>query len=399
MMSTMTKAMASIAAEEIVAPAADAIRRLAPQAEAERRMPEELMAALRQARLLSIYTPREFGGLELPLPDALRVVEEVSRHDGSTGWTVALGMANGYFTTVLSRDAAARVLGDGARLIAGAPAFGVRAVRVDGGYRLTGRWPFNSGAPNADWVAAPAPLFDSDAAEAPRMTPTGPEMVFFFIPRAGAQVIDTWHVTGMRATGTQDLMVDGVFVPEQLTGGFALPMGVRAVRASALTRLPFFTLLCLAQAPPTCLGIARRAIEEFRALAPGKATPFGGPPLSEKAQAQAALARAEALVRSARVYWYENVDAAWDAAMDGRPLTLEEMASSRIASLMAAENSVAAVDLLWRQAGTTAIFQTSALERCWRDVHTAAQHMHVQDGRWETAGRIMFGLDPGTPLV
>lgn len=398
-MTTTTETTTPTTAEALVGPAASDIRRLAAQAEAERRMPDELMSVLRKANLLSIYTPREFGGLELPLPDALRVVEEVSRHDGSTGWTVALGIANGYFTTVLSRDAAARVLGDGHPLIAGAPAFGVRAVRADGGYRLTGRWPFNSGAPNADWVAAPAPLFDSEDAPAPRMTPAGPEMVFFFIPRADAQIIDTWHVTGMRATGTQDLMVDAVFVPEEMTGGFALPMGVRAVRDAVLTRLPFLTLFCLAQAPPACLGIARRAIEEFRALAPGKPTPFGGPPLSEKPQAQAALARAEALVQSARVYWYGNVDAVWEAAVSGRSLTPEQMVSSRIASLMAAENSVAAVDLLWRQAGTTGIFQTSALERCWRDVHTAAQHMHVQDGRWETAGRIMFGLDPGTPLV
>ncbi|HXH24922.1 MAG TPA: acyl-CoA dehydrogenase family protein [Vicinamibacterales bacterium] len=396
---TTTTTTAATTAEELVATAANDIRRLAAQAEAERRMPEELMEALRRARLLAIYTPRDFGGLELPLPEALRVVEEVSRHDGSTGWTVALGVANGYSTAVLTRDAAARVLGDGSPLIAGAPAFGVRAVRVDGGYRLTGRWQFNSGAPNADWIGAPAPLFDSDDSESPRMTPAGPEMVFFFIPRSDAQIVDTWHVTGMRATGTQDLMVDGVFVPEEMTGGFALPMGPQAVRDGALTRLPFLTLFCVTQAPPTCLGIARRAIDEFREIAPAKATPFGGPPLSEKPQAQAALARAEALVRSARGYWYANVDAIWEAAVDGRPLTLDDMASSRIASLTAVENSVEAVELLWRQAGTTGIFQTSALERCWRDVHTAAQHMHVQDGRWETAGRVMFGLDPGTPLV
>ena len=127
-------------AEELVVPVAGDIRLMSAQAEAARRLPDELVACLKDAGLFSIYTPGEFGGLELPLPQALRVVEEVARHDGSTGWTVALGVANILFTSVLPEASAARVLGNGAALIAGAPAFGVRAIRVDGGYRLTGRW-------------------------------------------------------------------------------------------------------------------------------------------------------------------------------------------------------------------------------------------------------------------
>ena len=129
--------------EELVAPVVGEIRMMAPHAEASRRLPDELVACLKQAGLFSIYTPKEFGGLELPLPEGLRIVEEVARHDGSTGWIVALGVANSLFTSVLPRTSAARVLGDGAALIAGAPAFGVRAQRVDPGYRLTGRWGYS----------------------------------------------------------------------------------------------------------------------------------------------------------------------------------------------------------------------------------------------------------------
>ncbi|HWQ29100.1 MAG TPA: acyl-CoA dehydrogenase family protein [Dehalococcoidia bacterium] len=382
---------------DLVAPVAEDVRGMAAQAEAERRLPEALMVRLKEAGLFSIYTPREFGGLELPLPEALRVVEEVSRHDGSTGWTVALGIANGYFTSVLDRQAAARVLGKGAILIAGAPAMGVRAQRVAGGYRLTGRWPYNSGAPNADWIGAPAPVFDGDA---PILDEAGqPGLVFFFIPPGQAQIIDTWYVTGLRATGTQDLYVEDVFVPEEMTGGFALPGGPLPVRECVLARIPLFSLLGLAQPPPVCLGLARRAIEEFRLLALAKQGAFGGPRLSDTVQAQAGLARAEALVRSARCYWYEAVEALWESALRGRAPSLEELCGTRIASLTAAEHSVAAADLLYRLAGTSAIFQSSPLERCWRDVHTAAQHLAVQDGRWETAGRVLFGLDPASPIV
>jgi indole-3-acetate monooxygenase len=111
------------------------------------------------------------------------------------------------------------------------------------------------------------------------------------------------------------------------------------------------------------------------------------------------LARAEAQVRSARTYWYSEIAAIWDAALDGCDMTLERRAAVRLASLAAVENSVTAVDALYRLAGSSAIFQSSPLERCWRDVHTAAQHVQVQEGRWETAGRVLLDLEPGSPLL
>jgi alkylation response protein AidB-like acyl-CoA dehydrogenase len=322
-------------------------------------------------------------------------VEEVSRHDGSTGWTVALGVGNSLFTCMLPEASAARVLGNGAALISGAPAFGVRAVPVADGYRLTGRWPFNSGAPNADWMAAQAPIVDADA---PRMGPNGPELAFAFIPPSQVQIIDTWYVTGLRSTGTQELCVDDVFVPAQLTGRFFMPDGPQPVRETVIARIPFFTLVAIVQAPPVCLGLARRAIEEFRELALTKHSPFAAK-MSEQVQVHVGLARAEALLRSGRSYWYDEVQTVWDVALRGDAFSLEQRVQARIASLAAVEQSVAAVDLLFRLAGSSAIFQSSPLERCWRDVRTAAQHVQVQEGRWETAGRVLLGLEPASPLL
>jgi alkylation response protein AidB-like acyl-CoA dehydrogenase len=383
-------------AEALVDPVAEAIRAMAGQAEAERRLPNELMTRLMKAGLFSIYSPEEFGGLDLPLPEALRVVEEVSRHDGSTGWTVALGFGNALFTSVLPETSVARVLDGGSVLISSAPAFGVRAERVQGGYRLTGRWGFNSGAPNATWISATAPIFEGDA---PRLGADGqPQLMQFFARPADVQIIDTWHVTGLRATGTQDLYVEDLFVPAEMTGGFSLPGGPQPVRECALANIPFFSLLGIVQAPPVCLGVARRAIEEFQRLAMTKESAFG-PRLVDQVQAHAGLARAEALVRSARTYWYENVEAVWDTAVHRNTPSLEERTAVRLASLTVAENCLAAADLVHRLAGTSAVFQSSPLERCWRDVHTAAQHFQVQEGRWETAGRALLGLDPGSPVL
>jgi alkylation response protein AidB-like acyl-CoA dehydrogenase len=387
--------IATSTASELVSPVADAIRSMAAQAEAERRIPDTLFTRLKEAGLFAIYTPREFGGLDLPLPESLRVVEEVSRHDGSTGWTVGLGIVNSVLTCALPDASAARVLHGGSALIAGSPAFGLRATREEGGYRLTGQWRYNSGAPNADWIGVAVPRFEGDQ---PVMDEHAPAMILAFFEPKDVEIIDTWYVTGLRASGTQDLYAEDLFVPEEMTGGFALPAGPQPERECVVAGIPFFSLLGIAQSPPVCLGIARHAIEEFSALALAKESAFGGR-LSEQVQAHVGLARAEALLESARSYWYEQVEQAWDAARQGRDVTLTERASIRLACLTAVENSVAAVDMLYRLAGTSAIFQSSPLERCWRDVHTAAQHMQVQDGRWETAGRVLFGLDPMSPII
>ena len=382
-------------AQELVAPVAEDIRAMADDVERERQLPEKLRRRLTDAGLFSIYTPTRFGGMELPLPEALAVVEEAARHDGSTGWTIALGVANDLFTSILPDETAARVLGHGSTLIASAPGFGVRAERVAGGYRLSGQWSFCSGAPNADWMNVAAPVFEGGE---PCLGPAGPEMIMAFMPPSDVTIVDTWYVTGLRGSGTQDLRVDDLFVPEAMTGRFGLPGGPAPVRPSTIARFPFFTIIALIQAPPVCLGVARHALEAFRELALEKERPFTGR-LSEQVQAQVGLARAEALVRSARAYWYGEVQAAWDRVACGNELSLADRAGLRIASLTAAEQSTAAVDLLYRLAGSTAIFQASPLERCWRDVHTAAQHMQVQDCRWETAGRVLFGLEPGSPIV
>lgn len=381
--------------ESLVAPVADAVKEMAAQAEAERCLPAPLMTKLVDAGLFSIYTPQQFGGIELPLPAALRVVEEVSRLDGSTGWSVALGVANDLFTAILPEESAARVLTNGSALIAGAPGFTVRATPVDGGYRFTGQWSFCSGAPNATWMNVAAPVFEGDQ---PRMGEGGPEMVMAFFPPTDVEIVDTWHVAGLRGTGSHDLRVDNVFVPREMTGAFAIPMGPVAVRERTMLRIPFMTMLGIIQSPAVCLGIARHAIEDFRQLALGKQGPFG-PKLSEQVQAQVGLARAEALVRSARCYWFETVERLWESAETGTEIGLDARASVRIASLTAVENSVEAVNLLYRLAGSSPLFESSLLGRCWRDAHAAAQHLQVQEGRWETAGRVLFGLDPATPII
>jgi alkylation response protein AidB-like acyl-CoA dehydrogenase len=332
--------------------------------------------------------------MNMPLPEALRVVEETSRCDGSTGWTVALGFANEFFTSAISQEAAAEVLNGGSALVSGAPGPGVRAVPVDGGFRLSGQWQFNSGCANADWCGVAAVVFDGDG---PRMGQFGPEMVFAFLPQRDVEIVDTWHVTGLRGTSSHDLRVDNQFVPAERTGPFSLVTGLKPRRESVLARFPLFTAIGLTQSVPVSLGIARHALEEFRDLVLQKETMSGA--VRDQVQVQVGLARGEALLQSGRTWWYQLVEDAWETVRCGGQLTLQDRARLKMASLTAVENCCEAVDTAFRLAGSSAIYQSNALERCWRDVHTAAQHLQVQEGRWQTAGRILLRMEPESLFI
>src|SRR5581483_1978800 len=184
--------------------------------EADRRLPDPIVRALREAELFTLWAPREFGGHEVELPAFMAAVEEIARVDGATGWTFA-NLATG---AVL----AAHAPSDGAKeLYAGGPNVTFpgsviprgRAIPVEGGYRLTGRWPLGSGCHHADWISSTALIFDGDA---PRMGPDGaPDLHAMFVRPSEVEVLDTWHSLGLRGTGSTDFAVEDAFVPARRT--------------------------------------------------------------------------------------------------------------------------------------------------------------------------------------
>jgi alkylation response protein AidB-like acyl-CoA dehydrogenase len=299
---------------------------------------------------------------------------------------------------MLPEASAANVIGNGAALIPAAPAFGVRAVCVEGGYRLTGRWAYNSGAPNADWIAIPAGIFDGDQ---PHTGEDGPEMVFAFVHPSQVEIIDTWYVTGLRASGTQDLYIDDVFVPDEMAGLASWgPLGQACVSGARLRSAGFRSCRWPAwrrfrRSASVSLGAPSRSSDSLR--------------LPSRARLAGRVWRSRCRLRPGwprlkdcfvqRVRAGTEVQMLWDIAVNACPITLEHRAAVRIASLTATMNCVAVVDLLYRLAGSSAIFQSSPLDRCFRDVHTAAQHLQVQGGRRETTGRVLFGLDPASPVL
>jgi indole-3-acetate monooxygenase len=266
-----------------------------------------------------------------------------------------------------------------------------KAIAAPSGFRVSGRWSYGSFIKHSHWTVGNSIVHDGDG---PRRDAQGAPVIRFMIfPTAEVEIIDNWHVSGLRGTGSCDFQVADLFVPEE----HAIPaFAAEPVQPGTLYRMPPITLFA-ATLPCVSVGIARAAIDAFTELAEGK-TPMGASSrLRERPTAQADLGRAEALVRSGRSFLTEAIEEIWQEAEAGRMPSLRQRAIARLATAKAAEASAQAVDLLYNSAGGTALFEHNPIERCFRDVHATTQHIGTQATNYELAGRVLLGLDAGTP--
>jgi alkylation response protein AidB-like acyl-CoA dehydrogenase len=358
----------------------------------ERRLPDALVQAIGEAGLFGLWLPRALGGPELPPCRLLEVVEELSRQDGSVGWCTAIAAGHGRFAGALPIETACEVFGSGRTVLAGTLNPSGRAVTVPGGYRVSGRWTHGSVIDHSSWVYGNCVVHD---ATGPRPGPDGtPSLRLCLFPRAQAEVIDTWHVGGLRGTGSHDFQVSDLFVPQDRT----MPLSAftpQPTQPGALYAMPMPTVFSSILAA-ILLGIARAAIDALVALAAGK-TPAGSTAvLGEKVPVQADLARAEARVRGGRAHLFEELGSLWHEVQGGREVTLQRRALVRLAACHAAHQAIEAVDLAYAAGGSSSIRENNRLERCFRDAHAAAQHFSIaQHGNLEPIGRVLFGLPPG----
>ncbi len=368
------------------------IRALREEIECERRLPAEIVAGMHAARLFHMLVPREIGGLEVDPATACRAIEEVARADGSAGWNLMIGVEQGIFAAYLPRQAALAVWGDNANAVtAGGGAPLGRATAVPGGYRVQGRWRFASGCGHCTWLGANALLFDG---EQQRRDADGAAITrWMLFPVERAQILDTWYTAGMRGTGSHDFVVDDLFVPEELSFNTSLD---RPWPGTPLYTIPYISIVAITMAA-VALGIARSAIGALVQLASTK-TPTGAQQLlCERPAVQAAVAQAEALLRSSRALLYDTIDEVWRALppADGF-ISVEQRAALRLVSVNAAVSCARAVDLMYEAGGASSIYESNPLARCFRDVHTLTQHYQITPPHYETLGRIMLGMEPGT---
>ena len=328
----------------------DAVRALGPLVEAERAsldrdraLSPPLVDALVDAGLFRLWTPRRLGGAELDPVSGLRVIAAVAALDGSVGWNVMVASAHGFLAGRLPARPAREVFGDR------------RAVVAE---RARGR------------------------------APARPATRLVFVPAERTRIHDTWRVSGLRGTGSHDYSLERVPVPAAYAVDVYADEPTRPERLYAVPVIPFVT----AAVGAVPVGIARGALEDLARLA--RTRRRGGRPLAEDPAVQRGIARAEIHARSAESLLLQAVDDMWRTVTRGKPPTLEQRAQVRMGCVNAGVAAAAAVDVVWELAGSGAVFEAAGLERRFRDVHVATQHVALAPRTLEVAGCVLLGLDP-----
>lgn len=372
------------------------LSRRALEAEQLRTMPPDLVETIRSVGLFHFAMPADLGGPECDAETIFEIVEECSRADGSAGWTIFINNSTS-FVAWLDPEVAKDFVAAHPKFIA-ASMFGPSATATptdSGKLAINGRWPFNSGSPHADFLMNGVMMMDGDK---PRILASGvPDMRFAIFPRSEAEILDTWHVSGLRGTGSHDVVARDIVIPMEHT---IAPLTEPARIGGPLFRLPFTTMLCAFMAGFP-LGVARRAIDEFVELAGTKGRTIGAPggTMADDESIQVEVARADAAVRSARAYVLDTIGTALDVVAGGDELPMSVRAQATLATLSGARVARQVVDAICALAGGGALYDSSPLQRCARDAAAGTAHIFLSHGRWKEVGKVLLGKDPNTLFI
>jgi alkylation response protein AidB-like acyl-CoA dehydrogenase len=374
------------------------VAKLAPQIEAAAadidrlgKVPDDLQAQLVAADLYRLLLPRALGGAQVDPVTFVHVIEAVAKHDASTAWCLCQGMGCSMVAAYLRPEIADEIFGDPKSILAWGPGPG-RAVVVDGGFRVTGRWSFASGARHAAWRGAHVPIFEADGT--PRLNAAGkPAVRTMLFPAAVAPLQDIWQVMGLRGTGSDAYAVDHLFVPHDYS----------LARDDPAERRDPGLLYCFPQGSlyasgfaGVALGIARALLEAYVALALEK-TPRGFKhALAHNAVVQSKIAQAEAQLGAARLYLLTSLEEIWRSVVRTGELTLAQRMQIRLQSTWAIHQAKAVGDIAYHGAGATAIFDANPFERRFRDLNTVTQQLQGREAHYETVGQFLLGLDAET---
>lgn len=347
----------------------------------ERRLPDAVFAALADAGLFRLWLPLALGGPELSPFDFMRVVEAASAVDGSVGWLVGNGGGMSRLGGYLGEAVVREWFSDPRAFVASATGAVGSASAVQGGYRVSGRWPFGSGAHHATRFMVLASAGADDPASSP---------LCCYLDRADVTILDNWHVSGLRGTGSCDFEARDIFVPAAHVHPF---LDLRPTQPGRLYRMPPSSVFAwsISGVP---LGIASGAIASFVELAIRKGL-HGRSLLCDRETVQEMVGRARAMLRASRAFIADAMTGLMSAAETGGDRLVEARADVRIANANAAETAMSITDQLAAGAGAAAIFETCALERAVRDARAAAKHIAMSPSNYITSGRLALGLGPG----
>jgi alkylation response protein AidB-like acyl-CoA dehydrogenase len=362
------------------------IRASAAETDAQRELPRPLFEAMADAGLFRLALPRTLGGFEMDLPSYVQVIEEIGRADASTGWVTNQVSIFATYAARMPTAAARAIWIDIPRsVVANTPQANAQALVVPGGYRVTGRQGFSTGCRHASWLAAHATVSEQGR---PRLDDGQPETRYCFVPRAQAELLDTWQVRGMRGTGTNHFAVNDVFVPEDRT--------VKSVTAPLVEQGPLYrlprTLVFASGDAAVALGTARSCLDAFTDLATTKTPRAMDALLRDQPMIQSEVGRAEARLRAGLAFLREAVREIWGAVVANGAVTLEQRAVLRLATTDGIRTAVSVVDMVYNMAGATAAYESSPIQRHFQDVHVMSQHLQARLAHYELVGRHWLGL-------
>ena len=353
-------------------------------------LPDSLASAMVEANLFQLFVPKAIGGPQTDPITAFHAVEELSKVDGSVGWCSFVASAISIYSAWLPPDLARDLFGQPIEIrAAGSFRPTADAKRVNGGYQIGGRWNYVSGSDHANWLILNCNILDDSGRVLDAQgTPVTRMMI---VPRSTAFIEKTWSTLGMRGTGSNDVVIKEQFVPEEHTCMLYEP---------AATEGPYYnprlvTAISWSLASAMALGIARGAMNDFVRIATNSGSTTSTTLMRNRAPTQTSVGEVEAIISASRAYVLNTVETMWKGACRRDSDPGPQILQSRLAITHAIRESVRAVDMLFNAAGTNGIHDSNDLELCFRDIHTAGQHIAGLHSNFEYGGQIMMGLAHG----
>ena len=379
----------------MVGRALESARELLPSLEAHRDETEAgrclapaVVDALRRTDLARMAVVESLGGLESSTLEALEVYELLAGVEASCSWIVWNNSLPCLFSRFLTPEVREQVFGSSNVLYANSTRPTGRATRESGGFRVDGRWALVSGCELAEWLALMCIVPDPAGAAG------GPaEMRFVFVHRDDSRIVDTWQAGGMRGTGSHDVIVEDLAVPESMT---IAPFSSEPTLDRPIARVPIVATLASGFAAQA-LGVAKSAITVVEDLAHTKVTPGPIPDLRDRSATQSGFARATVALRAARAELFDSMASIWSRAEQGDPVEIHDVSRLWSASLFADHVSERVVDAMYALGGTSSIYTSCRLERAHRDLHVMMRHVIAQPMWFEETGRVAFGLATQNP--
>jgi len=361
----------------------------APRIDAARELPGDVLDAMHAAGMFRLLVPRSLGGAELDPATYIQCVEAIAGGDASVAWCMNQGSGCSMSAGYLAPDVAREIFGGERDVLAWGMGPGAKAIRVEGGWRISGNWAFASGSRHATLLGAHCPCFEADGT--PQRHPDGrPWERTMLFRREIATIKDIWQVVGLRGTGSdaysvQDLFVDDAHTltrdrpEERREPGLIYRFAAMQIYASGFAMV--------------ALGAARAALDAFIELARGKTPALTQAALRNSAVVQSEIGIADAKLKSARTWLIQVLRDTQEAVTLAGELTTEQRIAIRQAATFAIHQAREVVDMAYHEAGSTAIFDANPFERRFRDVNTVTQQVQGRRSHFETVGQYLLGAE------